>query len=96
MHFTLATLLTIAAGLAGYFVARRLVNRRLRFVDAVRSRWAPLVAGAAAALLAAPLALLPLISPTTAVVFGLGTGLGTASAGRALRRGEATQRQLLP
>jgi hypothetical protein len=96
MHSTLPTLLTIAAGLAGYLAARGFVRRRLRFVDAARSRWAPLVAGVVAALLAAPLALLPIISTTTAIVFGLGTGLGTASGARALRRADWNQRQLLP
>jgi hypothetical protein len=39
---------------AGYFYTRRFVRERLRFVDAVRRPAAPLVAGAATALLAAP------------------------------------------
>ena len=32
-------LVTLAAGFTGYLLARRLVSRRLRFVDAVQSRF---------------------------------------------------------
>lgn len=96
MHATLALLLTAAAGFAGYLLAKRFVGRRLRFVDAVRSPWAPWIAGAAAAILASPLALFPLIGSTTALVFGIGVGLGTASGVRAIRRGELPERHLIP
>jgi hypothetical protein len=96
MYATLALLLTAAAGIGGYLMAKRFVGRRLRFVDAVRSPWAPWLSGAAAAVLASPLTLLPLIGSTTALVFGIGVGLGTASGARLIRRGEPVERHLIP
>jgi hypothetical protein len=89
-------LLTLTAGIVGYFLTRNFVQRRLRFVDGVQSPFAPLLAGAAAALVAWPLALLPLFTGVTAVVFGIGAGLGTATAARNLRHGEPGQRRLTP
>ncbi len=88
-------LITVIAGAAGYFIARNFVRNRLRFVDAVYSPFAPLLAGALAAIIAWPLALLPLLHATTAVVFGIGVGLGTATGARMLRRG-SNQHQLNP
>ena len=88
----LQLLVTVAAGLIGYYLARNFVRRRLRFVDAVHSPFAPLVAGAAAALIAWPAVLLPWVTLSTTVVFGIGTGLGTASGSRALRRKEIHHR----
>jgi hypothetical protein len=96
MYPTLALLITVAAGLGGYFLAKRFVGRRLRFVDAVQSPWAPWIAGAVAAVVASPLVLLPLIGATTALVFGIGVGVGTASGARGVRRGEPVNRQLPP
>jgi hypothetical protein len=92
----LQLLLTISAGLAGYFLARNFVRNRLRFVDAIQSGWAPLVAGAIAFAFAWPLALLPLVSVAPAIVFAIGTGLGTASGARIVRRGETTHHRLAP
>ena len=91
----LQLLVTLAAGLAGYYLTRNFVRRRLRFVDAVHSPFAPLVAGTGAALLAWPAVLLPFVTFTTAIVFGIGTGLGTASGSRAIRHQE-THRRLSP
>jgi hypothetical protein len=91
----LELLMVVAAGVAGYILARNFVRRRLRFVDAVHSPFAPIVAGSAAALLTWPAALLPFITFTTTLVFGIGTGLGTASGSRALRRNDG-QRRLTP
>ncbi len=88
--------LTLAAGLAGYLLARGFVRQRLRFVDAVQSPVAPLVAGILAALAAWPLALLPMVTLGTTLVFGLGTALGTASGVRWIRRDERRLRQLTP
>ena len=88
----LQLLVTLAAGLAGYYLTRNFVRRRLRFVDGVHSTFAPFVAGAAAALLAWPAVLLPLVTLTTAIVFGIGTGLGTASGSRAIRHQETRRR----
>lgn len=98
MYATLALVISIAAGYCGYRFARAFVRHRLRFVDAVRSAWAPWIAGAAAGLVAAPLTLLPLVPLGTLFVaaVALGTGLGTASAVRALDRAEWGQRHLLP
>jgi hypothetical protein len=96
MYPILALLVTAAAGFGGYLMAKRFVGRRLRFVDAVRSPWAPWLCGAVAAVLASPLTLLPVIGSTTALVFGIGVGLGTASGVRSIRRGEPVERQLLP
>ncbi|HEU5169187.1 MAG TPA: hypothetical protein VFU46_01545 [Gemmatimonadales bacterium] len=96
MYATLALILTIAAGYGGFRLARDFVTRRLRFVDAVRSPWAPWIAGAAAAVVASPFMLLPLVGAGAVAAFALGTGFGTASAVRALDRAEWSQRQLLP
>ena len=84
----LQLLITLAAGLLGFVLARGFVRRRLRFVDAVHSPFAPIVAGLAAAAVALPASLLPFVTLATAAVFGIGTGLGTASGSRALRQGD--------
>jgi hypothetical protein len=68
------------AALAGGFVgARKFVRRRLRYVDALHRPAIPLVAGAAAALIALPVAALPIITIGTALAFGVGVGTGVAS-----------------
>ena len=68
---------------AGYFYTRRFVRERLRFVDAVRRPVAPLVAGAATALLAAPVvALLPIVGAGTALAAGVGVAAGVATGRR--------------
>jgi hypothetical protein len=82
--------------LVGYLMARRLVSRRLRFVDAVQSRFAPLAAALTATILIWPLTMLPFITLTTAMVFGIGTGLGTASGARLVRRADVELRRLAP
>ena len=92
----LPLLITLAAGAIGFIIARNFVRRRLRFVDAIHSPFAPFVAGAAAALVASPVVLLPVMTVTTAVVFGVGTGLGTASGARAIRDLDHTHRRLTP
>lgn len=88
MYGLLILTITLAAGFGGYLFARNFVRRRLRFVDAVRSPLAPVLAGLGAAVIAWPVAVLPIVTTTTALVFGLGTGLGTASGVKALGRGE--------
>jgi hypothetical protein len=92
----LPILITLVTGLGGYLLARDFVRRRLRFVDAVQSPFAPLVAGVVGGLLVWPLALLPLLSIVPVVVFGIGVGLGTASGARLVRRAETQQRRLTP
>ncbi|MBI3981628.1 MAG: hypothetical protein HY337_01870 [Gemmatimonadetes bacterium] len=80
-----------AAGVAGgwgYLQSRRFVRRRLRFVDAIRKPAAPVIAGAAAAVVAAPVvALLPIIGAGTAVAFGVGIGAGVAHGVRDVKHG---------
>ena len=85
-------LITLAAGIVGFILARGFVRRRLRFVDAVQSPVAPIIAGCVTTLVAWPAVLLPLVTLSTALVFGIGTGLGTASGARALRDGEGRRR----
>jgi len=87
MFAFIAGALTVAAGIFGFAAARDFTIRRLRYVDGVRNPIWPWVAGLIAAVVTAPLALLPLIGTGTAVVFGIFTGLGTASGVKALRRG---------
>jgi hypothetical protein len=89
-------ILTVTAGLAGYLMARNFVRNRLRFVDAIHRAWVPAVAGLAAFLFAWPLALLPLITLGPAITFGLGTGFGTASGARMVRRTDRSRHQLAP
>jgi hypothetical protein len=75
-----------AAG-AGYLRSRSFVARRLRYVDAVQSPAAPLVAGTAAALMAAPVVwILPVIGTGTALLFGAAVGIGTRAGVRQIRR----------
>lgn len=88
--------ITLAAGLIGYLLARRFVSRRLRFVDAVQSRFAPVVAAVAGAITVSPLTVLPLVTLATAMVFGIGAGFGTASGARLVRRADVQLRRLAP
>ena len=92
----LQLLITLAAGILGFVLTRNFVRRRLRFVDAIHSPFAPIVAGALATVVAWPAAVLPLITFTTALTFGLGTGLGTASGSRAVRDASTAHRRLTP
>ncbi len=68
-----------AAMLGGFIVSRTFVRRRLRFVDAVQKPSAPLIAGAAAAVVALPVALLPVVTIGTALALGVGVAGGVAS-----------------
>lgn len=79
----LPTLIVSAAALGGgYAWAKGFVRRRLRFVDAVYTRPAPWIAGAAAVLVAAPFTFLPVITALTAVGLGVGVGFGVRVAQR--------------
>jgi hypothetical protein len=86
--FTL--LMLAAAGVAtitGYVKSRQYVRRRLRFVDAVQKPIAPVAAGVGAALVAAPVVwLLPVLTGVSAVVFGVGVGLGVFHGARDVKR----------
>jgi len=68
-----------AALLGGFVVTRDFVRRKLRFVDAVQRPSAPLIAGAAAAVIALPITLLPIVTIGTVVAFGVGVAGGVAS-----------------
>ena len=92
----LELLITLSAGAIGFILARNFVRRRLRFVDGVHSPLAPLIAGAVATVVAWPAVLLPFVTLAAAIVFGVGTGLGTASGARAVRARESAQRRLTP
>ena len=71
---------TAAALVGGFVISRDFVRRRLRFVDAVQRPSAPIIAGVAAAAVAAiPFALLPVVTLGTAVAFGIGVAGGVAS-----------------
>lgn len=71
------------AGIAGYVTSKDFTLRKLRFVDAAHRPAAPLIAGGAAALLAAPVVwILPLVGAGTAIVLGAGVALGVKSAQR--------------
>jgi hypothetical protein len=76
------------AAVFAFGFARGFVRRRLRFVDAVKSPLAPVVAGGIAALVAWPLTFLPLITGFAAAMVGIGVGMGTASGVKALRSGD--------
>ena len=87
MSFAINMMIVAVVALTGFVIAKTFVRRRLRFVDAIYSPLAPLTVGVLMAVLAWPLAILPIITGTTTVIFGIGAGLGTASGVRALKRG---------
>jgi hypothetical protein len=78
--------ITGAASIWGYVQTRRFVRRKLRFVDAAQKPLTPLIAGGAAALIAAPLAWLPIITVGTAAAFGIGIGLGVRHGQKDVKR----------
>jgi len=72
----------------GYSIARRFVRERLRYVDAALSPGAAIMAGLLAAIVAYPIVwLLPLVGPGTAIVFGIGTGLGARAGASDVKHG---------
>jgi hypothetical protein len=78
---------TGAVTLFGYLKSRQFVRDRLRFVDAAHKPTAPLVAGAAAAAVAAPVVwLLPVVTWATAAIFGVGVGWGVHHGSRDVRK----------
>lgn len=76
---------------AGYVKIRSFVRDRLRFVDEVQSRAAPVVVGTVAALAAGPVVwLLPVIGGGTALAFGIGAGLAVSHGAEDVRRTHRT------
>ena len=81
MFELIGTAAALGAGIAGYLTSKDFTKRKLRFVDAVHTAPAPLIAGVGIALLAAPLvAVLPIVGAGTAILLGAGVGLGVRSA----------------
>ena len=87
-----STVITVAAGITGYLLARRFVARRLRFVDAIYNPAAPFIIATLAMVIAWPVSALPLVTATASALFGIGAGLGTVSGVKVLRRGTAVAR----
>lgn len=88
---TVVFLISMAAAAAatgfGYFQSRHFVRTKLRFVDAVQTGKAPVIAGIGAMVVAAPVvALLPIVGAGTAILFGLGVGTGVAAGAREIRQ----------
>jgi hypothetical protein len=85
--FLLSFLASTVLALVGYSQARAFVTGRLRYVDAIHSAFAPIIAGLGAALLALPLvAIVPFVGAGTALSFGLSVGFGVAAGSRDVRR----------
>jgi len=85
---SLATL-AVAGGssLIGYWQARNFTHNKLRYVDAVHNATAPVLAGVAAAAVAAPVVwLLPLVGTGTALLFGGSVAMGVAAGARDIRK----------
>jgi hypothetical protein len=86
MIFLLSFLVSTVLAVVGFSQARAFVLRRLRYVDAVHSKLAPIIAGVGAALIMVPfVALLPFIGPGTALSFGLSVGAGVLAGSRDVR-----------
>ena len=88
-------LITLGGGVAGDQLTPRVVSPPRRVGVAVQYRLAPIVAAVFGALAILPLTALPLVTITTAMVFGIGAGFGTASAARLVRRADTELRRLL-
>lgn len=73
--------------LTSYVKVRSFVRGRLRFVDAAKKPATPVLAGLAAALVAAPVvAVLPVLGAGTAILFGVSVGAGVRSGARETKR----------
>lgn len=87
MFFLLSFLVGTVLAIVGYSQARAFVTGRLRYVDAVHTTMAPIIAGVGAALIALPLvAILPFVGVGTALSFGLSVAFGVAAGSREVRR----------
>jgi hypothetical protein len=82
----LSFLVSTVVVILGYAQSRNFVTRRLRYVDAVQTAIAPIIAGIGAALLAIPFTALPLVGVGTALSFGFAVGAGVAAGARDVRR----------
>ncbi len=75
-----------AAGIFGHTSTRSFVGRRLRFTSIVEKPSFGLAAGAVATAVALPFAALPIVTVTTAIVFGAGVGTGAALGAKDAKR----------
>jgi hypothetical protein len=90
MFEILALAITGIVTVGSYIKTRDFVYYRLRFVDRVQQPAAPLVVGAAAAVVALPVvAIVPLIGAGTALLFGAAVGAGTRAGAYRIRNGYA-------
>lgn len=86
MIFLLSFLASTVLAIVGFAQARAFVTRRLRYVDAVHTKLAPIVAGVGAALIALPLvAIIPFLGLGTALSFGISVGAGVLAGSRDVR-----------
>jgi hypothetical protein len=77
--------ISLALTTFGYAVARKYVRERLRYVQAVQTMKAPIIAGLIAWAILMPFAVLPFIGVGTAIVFGLSVGLGVRAGAQDIR-----------
>ncbi len=91
MGYFLGTVISIAVSLAlttfGFALSRKYVRERLKFVDAVQTMKAPIIAGLIGWALMMPFTIFPLIGLGTAIVFGLSVGLGVRAGAKDIRIG---------
>lgn len=95
MGFLLGLAITLGASWFGYSTARRFVRERLRYVDSALTPGAAIVAAVGAALVGlvatTVVGWIPLVSalvgPPTALIFGLGVGLGSRAGAADVKRG---------
>lgn len=77
-----------ALGIVGHMKSKDWVRRRLRYTNIVEKPGLGLFAGAATAVVAAPLvAVLPIVGAGTAIAAGIGVGTGVALGARQGRSG---------
>lgn len=79
--------ISLAVTSFGYMAARKYVRDRLKFVDAVQTMRAPIIAGLIGWAIFMPLTLLPFIGAGTAIVFGLSVGLGVRAGAKDIQVG---------
>ena len=86
MMYLLSFAITAVLATVAYAQARSFVTRRLRYVDAVQTALAPIVAGVVVAVVALPIvAFLPLVGVGTALSVGFAVGAGVATGAREVR-----------
>jgi hypothetical protein len=86
----IGTIVAIAVGIGvlfSHWKARQYTRNRLRFVEAVQNPIAPVIAGVATAIIAAPVVwLLPFVGTFTALLLGVGVGTGVLMGAKDVKR----------